>query len=217
MQPFDQARVRCHHALALAHEVVSKCLKGLTNFRAKWAAIKEGVIPIDPVSHAIIYVDETFARRITELSYLALDDKSLATFAAVAPVSSANEDSMQQPPAKKPKVKAAPVAAAGSTAKVHVRGLTENQRRESLNVGYLWKLTSRGNRSTEWDAAVAAWPCAHLCLRHALRSFSCPYGADGKQQGQCPSEHIDWKLLNTRDKQAISEWQRRHTKEVAFL
>ena len=83
MQPFDQARVRCHHALALAHEVVSKCLKGLTNFRAKRAAIKEGAIPIDPVRDAITYIDATFARRLSELGYLALDNKLLVTFAAV--------------------------------------------------------------------------------------------------------------------------------------
>ena len=92
MLPFDQARVRCHHAFALVHEVLSKCLRSMTHFRAKSAAVNQGSVPAAPVGTAFSFVDESFPRRLTDLSYLALDDKSLATFAVFSPNASRKAD-----------------------------------------------------------------------------------------------------------------------------
>ena len=97
-----------------------------------------------------------------------------------------------------------------------VRDLNPEEQDKSRKHGYIWKLTGRGERQPEWDAARRAWPVPHLCFYHAVKAFACPHGLDGRLQGSCV-KHLGWSFLSATDKQKIQDWQKKHSPVVDMM
>ena len=231
-QHYEKQQIRCHHAFALVHDTLASFISQMTHFQQKNLAVSTGKMPAVVFRSTLQYILTTLPSRLIDLGRMSLAKEGLVTltadttFAAVAPAQAAPPRAATQrtttaPPEKKQKVRAATTSApapapAAAPAKARVRDLPDKEQLASRNVGYLWKLVGKNERAAEWDAAVTAWPCPHLCIKHALRSFSCPHGADGRLQGSCV-QHLGWHKVSSGDKHKIKEWQKRHSSVVELM
>ena len=78
---YTKLRVRCHHALALIHDILSSLIKKMTSTRTKQLASNTGRVPASPVQETFRFIRSTFEQRLRDLEHLKLDE-DLVTFAA---------------------------------------------------------------------------------------------------------------------------------------
>mmetsp|Transcript_18074 Transcript_18074/g.28081 ORF Transcript_18074/g.28081 Transcript_18074/m.28081 type:complete len:337 (-) Transcript_18074:123-1133(-) len=226
-QIYKKQHIWCHHVFALVHDALANFISQMMHFNQKNLAVSTGKVPAAALWSTLHYILSTLLLRLIDLGCMLLAKEGLVTltadttFAAAAPPRAATQRTTTVPPEKKQKFQVATTSApapapVAAPAKARVRDLPNKQQLASRNLGYPWKLAGKNEQAAELDAAVAVWPCPHLCIKHALRSFLCPHGVDGRLQGLCV-QHLGWHQVPSSDKKKIKDWQKKHSSVVELM